>query len=290
VSDTHATFYELVTPPQRAMRNVGESVEQLTSLGWKRTGRRTVPKGCVEVEESVLRQRCLQRLNDTPLRADVLPRPRAGAAPIGSVREWIAPPLPYGAPVMLNPATEETASQALADSLKLDFSEAVLADLVQQSRDGFRGQEARVAAVEGRAGAFEGYAAAAAGIAAVGAALLSRGDTKTFGDPRDYALVAALVAALSCLILSGIRAYQAAAKRFDWLEPNDPEHVFARAHEAPQNGHEIYRLTLTSLLIATTRAQLLADWKLDRFKQASRYFSFALIWVIAAAVLLVWPG
>jgi hypothetical protein len=99
-----------------------------------------------------------------------------------------------------------------------------------------------------------------------------------------------LTAALLCLILSGIRAYQAAAKRFGWVEPNEAARILRRAGDAGDDRRRGRLDLLTALLIATTRAELLADWKLDRFKQASRYFSFALICIIAAAVLLVWPS
>jgi hypothetical protein len=190
--------------------------------------------------------------------------------------------------VWFDAAAQDSAARACEQSLRSDMSDVVLEDLVEQASHGYQALEGRLAAVEARSGAFEGYAAAAAGIAAVGAALLS-GDSGTFGGSRDYALVGALVVALSCLILSGIRAYQAAAKRFGWLEPNDAESILRRALDAGADGRSGRVQLLTVLLVATTRAQLLTDWKLDRFKQASRYFSYALIWVIAAAVLLVLP-
>jgi hypothetical protein len=161
-------------------------------------------------------------------------------------------------------------------------------ELLRQAGDSYRMQESRVAAIESRSAAFEGYAAAAAGIAAVGAALLSGASPGRFGSLRDYALAASLLAALVCLVLSGIRAYQATAKRFDWPCPNEVTEIVARAHAAPQPDAARLQL-LTSLLVAATRGEILADWKLDRFKQATRYFSYALIFVIAAAILLVWP-
>jgi hypothetical protein len=160
-------------------------------------------------------------------------------------------------------------------------------ELLRQAGDSYQTQESRIAAIESRSAAFEGYAAAAAGIAAVGAALLS-GAPGMFGSLRDYALAASLVTALVCLFLSGIRAYQGTAKRFDWPCPNEVTEIVARAHAAQPDAARLQLLTAS--LVAATRGELLADWKLDRFKQATRYFSFALIFVIVAAILLVWPG
>ena len=288
MSVSGARFYELVKP-QRVVGAFGSGLHELTSRGWRRAPWWwwAVRIGRIEDDENGLKLRCLQRLNVTTLRADPLPESWVLTA-TRFVWQWVAPPLPFGAPTRFDAALKDDAAAKCADSISSKLSNDELEDLIHEASAGYRAHEARIAAVEARAGAFEGYAAAAAGIAAVGAALLS-GDRKTFGGESDYALIAALVVAVFCLILSGVRAYQAAAKRFSWLEPNDADRILRRAVDAADDRRRARLCQLAALLIASTRADLLADWKLDRSKQATRYFSFALIWVIVSAVLLVLP-
>jgi len=283
----NATFYELDNPP-RVVREAHGRVHELTPGGWRLAPwlAHAATDDRLVRDEAGLQRRCLQRLNPTGVRDDAL-RDTWASTRYRILLDWIEPPLPFGAPVSIDHRTRSDAAKAYESVLRSEMGEDVREELLQQANDGYRIQETRVAGIEARAGAFEGYAAAAAGLAAVGAALL--GGTDKFGGRRDYFLLVVLGLAVICLVLSGFRAYQAAAKRFDWPRPNEAGRIVERADAARDDRRRLQSELLAALLLATTRGELLADWKLDRFKQASRYFSFALIWVIIAALLLLWP-
>ena len=212
------------------------------------------------------------------------------------------PPLPYGAPWYFSASQYEEGIRAYCrDSHFPDSDEYESHELLSQAREGYDRQESRVAEIENRASGYDGYAAAAAALAALGATLLGSDKTKAFGSVGQPLLIALLVAAAACLILSGFRAWQAAAKRYDWMRPNEPSVVWRRFATdapdpprpdpppsdppAPRPGPRDH--LLVSLLIAAERGQLLADWKRARFRQGSRAFSLALIFVILAAIILV---
>jgi hypothetical protein len=305
------TFYELAKPP-RVVRDADGDVDELTARGWRKapwlrraTSAHALHDGTVHgtpawraetpevtsgqvVDESALRRRCLQRLNGTELH-DPARREWRVSAWRRRLREWLAPPLPYGAPVSVGQHAQAAAKRAYGESLSPDLTDEIREELLRQASDGYRTQETRVAAIEAKAGAFEGYAAAAAGVAAIGAALLGGNGDDALEGLRAYALVGAVALALLCLIISGTRAYQAAAKRFDWARPNESGQILVRRAVGGGDWRRVKSELLTSILVAASRGELLMEWKLDRFKQASRYFSFALIWVIVAALLLLWP-
>ena len=134
---------------------------------------------------------------------------------------------------------------------------------------------------------FEAYAGAAAGVAAIGAALLAGDHGSGFGGRRDYTLAIALALAVYCLVMSGFRAYQVSAKRFDWSRPNECRHIIERASRGTADPGATQRNLLVALLIAADRGQMLAEYKTERFKQCSRFFAFALICVILSALILL---
>jgi hypothetical protein len=90
-----------------------------------------------------------------------------------------------------------------------------------------------------------------------------------------------------CLIVSGFRAYQVSAKRFDWSRPNECWQIVERAERGAANRLAPQRSLLAALLMAADRGQLLAEYKMERVKQCSRFFAFALICVILAALVLL---
>jgi hypothetical protein len=214
-------------------------------------------------------------------------RNRGYSRGLGSCGNGSRPPAAIWCARVVRRRTENKAAATHADSISSDLSNEELEDLVHEATViGPRrpaSPQLRLEPAPSRA-----MRQQRRGLPQSVQRLLS-GDRNTFGGVRGYALIAALVVALFCLILSGVRAYQAAAKRFGWLEPNDADRILRRAIDAADDRRRARLVLLAALLIASTRADLLADWKLDRFKQASRYFSFALIWVIVSAVLLVWP-
>ncbi len=217
-----------------------------------------------------------------------------GAYVRGAVRGLLLPPLPYGAPWYFSVTQYDNAVVAYTRDYPLpELGQQVSQDLVDQAREGYERQESRVAEIENRASGYDGYAAAAAALAALGATLLGSDHTSAFGGVRQPLLVALLLLATACLILSGFRAWQAAAKPFDWLRPHDPSLVRLRFGAdtrdpvVPRDQVTAQKHLLVSLLIAAERGQLLAEWKRARFRQASRAFSLALIFVILAAVILV---
>ena len=157
--------------------------------------------------------------------------------------------------------------------------------LLHQARTGYQRQEVRLDGIETRAGAYEGYATATAGLLAIGAAVLSGGKGLQFVGALDYAFAALLLAAAWCLVLSGFRGWQAAFKRIDWFRPYESHHIVERARERDASSADLGELA--ALLVAEHRGFLIEDWKLERLKQASRFFALALVAVLLAALLLV---
>jgi hypothetical protein len=288
-------FYELQRPP-RVLREAGGQVDELTVTGWRPAPwlrcsipprrcatpwkRRLVARAdCVEASE--FERRCRRRMVTPGMRED------AKATPMARwwlVHDWVAAPLPYAAPRLVEAEQRQDGEAAFAEAVR-ETTGAARDELLEQARDGYRALEARVAAIEARAATFEGYAAAVAGLGAVGAALL--GADEDFSGFADWVVATALGVALICIVLSGYRAFQAAARRHDWPRPYEPEPTLARAGEPADDDRKI--LLIAALLLAIARGELLADWKLERFKQASRYFSLGLAAVlVAASVLVLW--
>jgi len=272
-------------------------VQRLTPKGWREAPWLNPHAGdrWVKIDESKqVRRKSLQRLNFTIAEADeerTSSRTRTSAE---RLTDWLLPPLPYGAPWYFSVAQYDKAIvDYCQDYLPPGLDQDESHELLDQARKGYERQESRVAEIENRASGYDGYAAAAAALAALGATLLGSDRASAFGDVRQPLLLSLLVAATACLIMSGFRAWQAAAKPFDWMRPHEPSLVRLRfgadARDPPIPRDQVTPQShlLVSLLIAAERGQLLADWKRARFRQASRAFSLALIFVILAAIILV---
>ena len=153
--------------------------------------------------------------------------------------------------------------------------------------EGHHRRESRLGALDVRAGTYESYATATATAAllAIGAAILTGREPVELGGLLAWIFVALLAAAVSCLIVSGFRGWQAAFKPIDVIVPHRAHLVIRRAKQ--QRVAALDPDVLTALLVAEHRAVLVEDWKLERLKQASRFFALALIAVLVAAMLLV---
>lgn len=151
--------------------------------------------------------------------------------------------------------------------------------------EGHHRRESRLGTLDVRAGTYESYATATAALLAIGAAILTGREPVELGGLLAWIFVALLAAAVSCLIVSGFRGWQAACKPIDVIAPHRAHLVIRRAKQ--QRVAALDPDVLTALLVAEHRAVLVEDWKLERLKQASRFFALALIAVLVAAMLLV---
>jgi len=281
-------FYELENPPRVVrVKTDAAAAELLTSAGWRRTPwldrrMRRRPLGEAAGAEA-LHRRSRQRLSDIDPHADA-----SGLAGIwawvGLLVNWVLPPLPYGAPSRHSRNAYDAAKVAHREELTASLSETQVRALIDQAMKGHERQELRLTEIEHRASGFEGYATAVAGVAAVGAALIG-----SIGDAHPSALRLsviwiALVGAVVCLNVSGFRAWQAAAKPFDWVRPNEPWVIVLRAN-SPALVAELD--LLLSALVSADRGRFLADWKRERFMQSSRFFAIALIFVIVGALVIL---
>jgi hypothetical protein len=72
-------------------------------------------------------------------------------------REWVVPPLDFGAPRHFgDEARQDGAEAAYDEELPLELAERLCDELVAQARDGYERQGDRVAAIERRAGIYQG--------------------------------------------------------------------------------------------------------------------------------------
>ena len=198
---------------------------------------------------------------------------------------WVLPPLPYGAPFRFDRHAYDEAQAAFEEELS-DPTNGAPVDpvaMLERAKDGHRSQEVWLQNIEARASAFGSYASAVAGLVGVGAAILS-GRDRSLPDSLQIVLVALLVSAMWCLVVSGFRAWQASYKRIDRVRPHDSCRL---ASDRYGNASDCDRAELAALLVAEHRGCVLEDWKLDRLKQSSRFFALALIALLAAALLLI---
>ncbi len=287
-------LFELDTPPRIVLRAVSVGVFELTPTGWRSASRLSarIQQHACRVTEEEVRRRCRQLLyvHDMPSTRQLpkFNRMRFGWRELAyRIWDWIEPPLPYRTPFTFQAGASDTAKVAFLEAVSTHLDLKTPSGLVEQARIGYERQEARVQAIEARSGAFEGYATAVAGLVAVGAALLTgRGSPRPSEGWSGLFLLSLLLTAVWCLVLSGFRGYQAAVKRIDWPRPFESSEIIGRARVGGGDA-AVTRDELAALLLAERRGGFLADWKLERLKQASRWFALALIALLLAALFLL---
>jgi hypothetical protein len=287
-------FFELNTPHRIVLKAPFAGVFELTPNGWRPASRLSarIRQHARRMTEEEVRRRCRQLLycRDMPHTGQLPETNRMRSELRGlphRIWDWVEPPLPYRAPVTCQAGTSDTAKIAFLEAVSASLDLNTLSHLVERARIGYERQEVRVQAIEARSGAFEGYATAVAGLVAVGAALLTgRGSPRPSEGWSGYFLLVLLMAAVWCLVVSGFRAYQAAVKRIDWPRPFESAEIISRARGGDGDA-AVIRDELAALLLAEQRGDFLADWKLERLKQASRWFALALIALLVAALFLL---
>jgi hypothetical protein len=286
-------LFELDTPPRIVLRSPGAGVFELTPNGWRPAAwlAARIGEHPREITKQELRRRCRQLLYQDQMPDQGLPqssRMRSALLKVPlTIWDWAMPPLPYRAPVICKAGASDTAKAAFVEAVADAPDQTLPSRQVERARAGYERQETRVQAIEARSGAFEGYATAVAGLVAIGAALLSAtGSTRPSSGWSGYLLLLLLLAAAWCLLVSGFRAYQAAVKRIDWPRPFESYQIIGRARFG--GGDAAIALDeLAALLLAEERGNFLANWKLERLKQASRFFALALIALLVAALFLL---
>jgi uncharacterized membrane protein YsdA (DUF1294 family) len=272
---------------KRLVRRISEDgtaeVTELTARGWRaapRFARARAQKELAPLAPVEAFERMKERLNDRTL----VEGPCPGAGWWGRLREWVAPPLAYGAPRHPEAPARDAGRRDPYDSRLPTLSDEVRAALVEQARDGYERQGKRVEGIERRAAIYQGSASVSGGLVITGTGLISGKDVVPQGDMRAV-LIAGLIVASACLLVSGWRAHQASVYVFTWVRPNAIDRVLRRA-KAPDVA-TVERSLLTALLLAQDRGALIADWKLGRLKQAARAFVAAVVVSVVVSAAFV---
>jgi hypothetical protein len=275
-------YFTIANPPRVVRRADDGSVSELTPSGWRPAPwlqKRVAGRKPLDPEQ--LERRCRQRMNDTPLDADAEPS-SAWAERGRRLRQWFVPPLEYGAPRHLRTESRQDAGEAAYDEqLPSQLTDELRVELLEQARDGYERQGDRVESIERRAGLYQGGASISGGLVLTGTSLVTGKDGMPDGVLRWIVIVGLAIIAVF-LLLSGWRAHQASVRTFAWARPNIRRKILNRA--AQSEVAQAQRSLLTALLLAQDRGQIIADWKLARLKQASRYFTIA---VLASVVVSV---
>lgn len=200
----------------------------------------------------------------------------------------VAPPLKAGAGRRLTGSAAERSRLAHAELLK-STERPELAELREQALTGYEHQRERSAETERRANFFLVTAGLTTSVVLANAGLLLGADR--LHAPWRTLAAAALAAASVCAIASGLRAMQAMMVSFLRTPPNSVDRILNRRSVVSDALAGLY---VAALLAAQGRAGTIGDWKINRLRDARRWF----VGAIGAVVLLtgcvladaVWAG
>jgi hypothetical protein len=191
-------------------------------------------------------------------------------------RFWLRlnPPLKGGASRRLAEGTAERSRKAYSELLE-DVAGVELAELKEQALLGYEQQRQRGAGTEQRANFFLAASGLTTSLVLANASLLL-GASKLNSPLRELAALA-LGAASACAIAAGLRAMQAMMISFFRAPPNGVDRVFDRR---AARGDSLTRLYVAALLVAQGRAGAIGDWKVNRLRDARRWFVGAILGVV----------
>lgn len=197
------------------------------------------------------------------------------------------PPLKGGAGRRLAPGAAERSRRAYAELLK-DVTEPALKELKEQALTGYEQQRQRSAATEQRANFFLAASGLTSSLVLANGSLLL--GTSKLHTPWLQLAAIALGAASACAIVAGLRAMQAMLIAFFRAPPNGVDRVFDRR---VASGDQLTRLYLAALLVAQARAGAIGDWKVNRLRDARRWFVGAILGVVLLTAFVLaealWP-
>ena len=284
ISEQQYEFFEIRGPRRVVRRAPGGSVAELTSDGW-------LPAPWLEkkiaqedtLDVAGLGQRSRQRLSAISLMA-----PTRKTSPCKSwwrrASQVAVPPLDFGAPRHLDESSQDAGESAYDAELPPDLPEGLTEELVTQARDGYQRQGERVAGIERRAALFQGGASLSGGLIVSGTALATEHDR--LADPvLRWVILVGFVFVSLFLLAAGWRAYQASVYTFTWARPTIRRKILSRARKGSVAAAR--RSLLTALLLGQDRGQVIAQWKLDRLKQATRCFLLAVMASLALTITFI---
>jgi hypothetical protein len=208
-----------------------------------------------------------------------------GATPRSSFGDWrrrsalwrfFNPPLDGGAVKRPSSALFIRSRDAYTE-LMTEAHTTTLSDLKYEAEQGYQHQRTRSATAEQRSTFFLGAAGLTTSLVLVNAGLLL-GDESLEAPWRHLAAVALAVASI-CAIASGLRALQATMITFIRSPPNAVARIVKRRRLSESRRPRAY---IAALLVGQQRLSVIANWKIARMKEATRWFLGA----IAAVVLL----
>jgi hypothetical protein len=191
-------------------------------------------------------------------------------------RLWLRlnPPLKGGASRRLAKGSAERSRKAYAELLE-GVTGPELAEVRDQALLGYEQQRQRGAATEQRANFFLAASGLTTSLVLANASLLL-GASK-LGSPSRQLAALALGAASACAIAAGLRAMQAMMISFFHAPPNGVDRIFDRR---TAQGDSLTRLYVGALLVAQARAGAIGDWKVNRLRDARRWFVGAIVGVV----------
>jgi hypothetical protein len=279
-------LFKLTSFKKYVRRRPSGQIDELTEKGWRPAPHMAAhvkdmkPVSEVDEEQARMRQLLIDTAIDDPARTL-----SAGQLRRERLKEWMVPPLQYGAPRFSGQTSRRNAAESsYGDELPPLRDAAVRAALIEQARDGYERQGNRVEGTERRAGLYQGSAAISGGLVITGTGLISGKDAVS-GGPLLGAVAAALIVVSVLLLISGARAHQAAVRTFGWARPNIRRKVIDRAKLGELA--DVEQSLLCALLLAQDRGQVIAEWKVERLKQATRYFIGAVLASVVLSVVLV---
>jgi hypothetical protein len=161
--------------------------------------------------------------------------------------------------------------------LMMDALTVALPDIKDEAEQGYQHQRTRSVTAEQRSNFFLGAAGLTTSLVLVNAGLLV-GDQKLDAPWRQLAVMALAVASI-CAIAAGLRALQATMVTFVRSPPNAVARIVKRRKLSEGRRPRAY---IAALLVGQQRLSVIANWKIARMKEATRWFLGA----IAAVVLL----
>jgi hypothetical protein len=254
----------------------GVPPERLVNGRWVAVPRRSAGRDdCQVLDEGKLalhvRQYLLGDLDGPPVRWRDDFRER-----LRRTRFWLRlnPPLKGGASRRLAKGAAERSRRAYAELLE-EVAGAELTEMRDQALLGYEQQRQRGAGTEQRANFFLAASGLTTSLVLANASLLL-GSSKLDSPLRQLAALA-LGAASACAIGAGLRAMQAMMISFFRAPPNGVDRIFDRR---TAHGDSLTRLYVGALLVGQARAGAIGDWKVNRLRDARRWFLGAIVGVV----------
>jgi hypothetical protein len=189
----------------------------------------------------------------------------------------IVPPLRGGASRELDERLSRRSQSVFLEYLT-GVKEDELAEVTEHARAGYELQRERNATVEQRANFFLGAAGLSSTLVLANASILLGVGEGALHSPWRQLTAAAFAFASVCAIFAGIRAMQAVMLTFERISPDGVGSILS--WDQTSGPGRVARNLASALLVAQERELRVCEWKLDRLREARRWFGGAVLGVV----------